>query len=70
MCMTLCLLLDPLDVVHRIDGSLGLLLAGESNESEATAATGVTILNDNLKGKWSASLSIMKGVRVLTASST
>lgn len=38
-----------LDVVHRGDGSLRVVLVRVPNESEATAAAGVTILNHNLR---------------------
>lgn len=38
-----------LDVVHRGDGSLRVVLVRVSNESEATAAAGVTILDHDLR---------------------
>lgn len=37
-----------LNVVHRIDGFLRIVVIGVPNESEATAPTGVTVLNNHL----------------------
>ncbi len=37
-----------LNVVHRIDGFLRIVVVGVPNESEATAPTGVTVLNNHL----------------------
>lgn len=37
-----------LEVVHGVHGSISLGLAGETNETEATATLGVAILNDGL----------------------
>ena len=37
-----------LNVVHRVDGLLRIVVVGVPNESEATAPTGVTVLNNHL----------------------
>lgn len=39
---------DLLDLVHGLDGGISLILVGETHEAEATAASGVTVLDDNL----------------------
>jgi hypothetical protein len=38
-----------LDVIHARDGSIGLGVLAEANETEATAATGVAVLDDDLR---------------------
>jgi hypothetical protein len=38
-----------LDVIHLLDGSISLGILAEANETEATAAAGVTILHDDLR---------------------
>lgn len=40
-----------LHVVHIGNGSIGLGVLGETNEAEATAATGITVLDNDLR--WS-----------------
>jgi len=40
--------MDELDVVHGSDRSFGIGLLSVANESKATAATSVTILDDDL----------------------
>ena len=37
-----------LDVIHLVDGSISLGVLAEANETEATAAAGVTVLDDDL----------------------
>ena len=36
-------------VVHGVHGSVGILLAGEANETETAAAASVAVLDDNLE---------------------
>jgi hypothetical protein len=38
-----------LDVIHVLDGIVGLGVLAEANETEATAATGVAVLDDDLR---------------------
>lgn len=38
-----------LDVVHACDSSIGLRVRSEANETEATAAAGITVFDDNLR---------------------
>lgn len=40
--------MDSLLLVHLVSGSGGLVSGSEGNETEATAATGLTVLHDNL----------------------
>jgi hypothetical protein len=40
--------MNPLDVVHGGDRSFSIGLLGIANETKATAATSVTILDDDL----------------------
>ena len=40
--------LHLLDVVHGLDGLLGIILVGVTDEAESTAPTSVTVLNHNL----------------------
>mgnify|MGYP007026585683 CR=1 FL=1 len=40
---------DSLDLVHALDSGISLILVREAHEAEATAASGVTILDDNLE---------------------
>ena len=37
-----------LDVVHGLDGLLGVILVGVTDETESAAPTSVTVLNHNL----------------------
>lgn len=37
-----------LDVIHCIDSSVGILFLAVAHEAEATATTGLTILDNNL----------------------
>ena len=37
-----------LNVVHSVNCLLGVILAGKANEAEAAAATGITVLDNNL----------------------
>ena len=39
---------DSLDLVHALDSGISLILVREAHEAEATAASGVTVLDDNL----------------------
>lgn len=39
---------DILDVVHGSNGSVGVSILGETDESEATAAAGIAVLNNDL----------------------
>lgn len=41
--------MNILNVVHGVDGSISISLLSITDESEATAATGVTILDDDLQ---------------------
>ena len=41
--------MHALNVVHGIDGSLGISLLAITDEAEATAAASVTVLDDNLR---------------------
>jgi hypothetical protein len=38
-----------LDVIHVRDGSIGLGVLAEANETEATAAAGIAVLDDDLR---------------------
>lgn len=40
--------INLLDVVHLLDRIVGGLFVGEADEAEATATTGVAVLNNNL----------------------
>ena len=40
--------IDLLNVVHGVDGLLGIVVIGITDEAEASAATSVTVLNDHL----------------------
>ena len=42
---------NSLDVVHGVDSGLGIGLRSVTDESKATAATGVTVLDNNLGGE-------------------
>jgi hypothetical protein len=48
---TSCTIVHPLNVVHGGDGSLSIGLLGVADETKATAATSVTILDDDLSDK-------------------
>ena len=37
-----------LDIVHCINSSDGILIGAEAHEAEATATTGITVLDNNL----------------------
>ena len=39
---------DLLNVIHRLNGVLGLILGLEANETKATATSGVAVLNNDL----------------------
>jgi hypothetical protein len=39
---------DILNVVHGLDGSIGIGLLSVANESETAAAAGITVLDDDL----------------------
>jgi hypothetical protein len=41
-------LLNLLDIVHACECLVGLILAAESHESEATTAVGVSVFDDDL----------------------
>ena len=40
-----------LNIVHVCDGGIGLRVLGETDKAETTAATGITVLDDDLR--WS-----------------
>ena len=42
--------MNILNVVHGIDGSLGIGLLTVADETEASAATSVTVLDNDLQG--------------------
>jgi len=63
--------MNPLDVVHGGDRSFGIGLLSVANESKATTATSVTILDDDLDHKVSVISCEERNKRIqLTASST
>lgn len=41
--------IDVLDIVHGTDSSIGILLLGVTDETEATAAASITVLDNNLQ---------------------
>ena len=49
--VTSCTLMNPLNVVHGGDRSFSISLLSIANETEATATTSVTILDDDLDHK-------------------
>jgi hypothetical protein len=63
--------MNPLDVVHGGDRSFGISLLSVANESKATAATSVTILDDDLDHKVNVISREEQNIQIqLTASST
>jgi hypothetical protein len=44
---------DSLNLVHALDGGISLILIREAHEAKATAATGIAVLDDNLKSAMS-----------------
>lgn len=63
------MLVNALDVVHLSNSLLSFLLTGITNETEATAATSIAVLDDNLGERVSIVLTLLVA-RALTASST
>lgn len=55
-----CVRWHSLDFIHASNGSFGLTVGLETNESEATAAAGIAVLNHNLGGGQLSSLTLQQ----------
>ena len=54
---------DLLDVVHGLNGIVGILILTIADKPEATTTTGITVLDDNLQSKSAIGGSIMWKMR-------